>query len=201
MSLTEHSSTLFIISFLKHMVQNPLLRCQYNLCQHICKWKRAIIVCFVCCIDTLIPYGVTYIRLMYFILSIIWSNKISTDFITITAIVFVFFKCCFCEFNSIYYFKNIKSLIESYWPFIYIINHFLFKHLIQNWLSTVTETVVTPVVSDKEQQLFVLFVALINSYFYSDDYISLAYFLLSIMFWKKYLLILSLSHKESIFKF
>ena len=47
----------------------PAIRCHYNLCSSICKWQQSIILCFVCCIDTLIQlWCYKYsINLFYFI--------------------------------------------------------------------------------------------------------------------------------------
>ena len=94
---------------------------------------------------------------------------------------FGFFQMVFLRFNSIYYFKKKKnhclSLTEHSSTMLFI---YSFRNMIWNWLSAATATPVTLVVSEKKP-LFVLFVALINLYYYSDAYIPLTYFLSSII--------------------
>ena len=61
------------------------LHCHCNRCCFVLKWQISIIVCFVCCIDTLIRLRHYIYSIQLFILSTIFSDKISTGFVSITA--------------------------------------------------------------------------------------------------------------------
>ena len=75
------------------------------------KWQMAIIVCFACCISTLILLNfLIYFWFAHFILSIIFSNLISADFYAIKAtkvcLFFVLGKKLFLRFGCFIFFCN-----------------------------------------------------------------------------------------------
>ena len=128
-------------------------------CNHHCSSRKRqweIIISFARFINTIIWLGcyIYSIKLFYFINRLLKHN--------------LYWFCryqrkegiCFFEGEQNlfpqfdFFFHNINSLYESYWPFIYIIFFSLFKQIISNQLSADTTTVVFPVISDNRQSLF-----------------------------------------------
>ena len=72
-------------------------------------------------------YTIISFWLSHFILSIIFLNIISTNFVAITCLFFVLDRNLFLQFGCIYFSGKIKSSYEYYWPSIYIVYYFLFQ--------------------------------------------------------------------------
>ena len=122
MSHTDYLCALFIIYFLKNLIQNQLSAATATVVTPVVSDKgRSSFVLFFAFIQWY-DYVVVYFWLAYFILSIICLNTISTDFVTITenkvSLFSVFDERLFLCFDC--FFEKMRSLDESYWPFIYI---------------------------------------------------------------------------------
>ena len=89
-----------------------------------------------------------------------------------------FFNFCIC-IN----FQSGIPMSQFFLSTLFII--YFFKHLIWNQLSTTTATAVAPVINDNRKSLFVLFLSLIQSYYYGVTYIRLTSFVSSMVFLKK----------------
>ena len=123
---------IYIIShllFQKYMWK-PTLYWHCKHCSFSCKGLWAIIVCFVSFIKLMQFCSYIYsINLFYFINRLIEHNLYW--FFSVTAkkvsLFFLWGNICFCYLNDIIISKHMKPLYDSYWPFIYIIFHFLFQ--------------------------------------------------------------------------
>ena len=109
-------------------------------------------------------YGVTYFRLIYFILSIFCSNTISTCFVAISenevSLFFVLERKLFLRFDWFYFSIDLKSLYDSYLPLYTIFIIFIFNHPIWNQFSLLPlYTIVTPAVIENGPSSFFWFVA------------------------------------------
>ena len=91
--------------------------------------QRKIMVCFVCCIDTLIWLRCYIYFINLFILSMVFLNTISTYFVSITAKnMFFLVWILFMQFDWLNFFVNKMNLLsELYWPFICMIHYLFFQ--------------------------------------------------------------------------
>ena len=123
-------------------------------------------------------YVVIYFWLTYFILSIVGLKTISTEFFAITAnkvsLFFLFDQNLFLWFECFIILNNMKSLYESYWPYLYIIYHLFFQTSDLKQTSAATSNIVALVVSGKGKSSY-FFAALINWYNYVVIYFWLTY--------------------------
>ena len=71
---TDDISTWFYISFVVHIFQTSKQQYQCNSCHSSSKWQQEIIMCVVCCINTVIPLR-CYIVLIYLFHIINWFIK------------------------------------------------------------------------------------------------------------------------------
>ena len=113
-------------SFFKHLIWNRLSAAISTIVAIVVIYKgKSSLVLSIAFIHWC-NYLVIYILSTYFILSNVLLNTVSTGFVYITAKKGGF-QYLFIWFYWFYFTKNTKSLFESYWPFIYIIHHFLFQ--------------------------------------------------------------------------
>ena len=129
MSYTDHLSTLFLISFFKHMIKKSNQRCHWNRHHSSNKRQREIIIFCCCCTNTMIRLCCYICPINLFILSIIWSNTISTGLVATTSkkVSLFFIEFLFYESTDFIILNNIKLLYKSFWPFIHIIHYLSFQ--------------------------------------------------------------------------
>ena len=86
----------------------PTLCCHCNHRRYIYNWQRSIIICFFIALINWYNYVATYIQLIYSILPIIFSNRITADFVTITtnkvSLFFVFDQNLILGLDCFYFF-------------------------------------------------------------------------------------------------
>ena len=134
---TDHLSTLVFVSFFKHLIQNRLSAVTSTIISPVVSDNRqSLFVCFLC-INTMVELSCYIFLLTYSILSIIFSNIISTDFIAITEdkviLFFVFDRKLFLWFNCFYYLEQHKVIV---WVILTIYPHYLSSPFSKNWFGT-----------------------------------------------------------------
>ena len=166
MSHTEHLYVLFLLSIFQTSYSKPTLHCHCNQWRPSHKWKREILVFFLC-IDTMIRLRcyIYLIQIFYFINRLIEHNLYWFFYITEKKVSLFYFGSkvvSMIRINLLSWKKWSRCLsLTDHLSTLFIIS--FFKHLIQDWLSDATATTTATYISDNGQSLFVLLVALIHS--------------------------------------
>ena len=124
MSHTYYLSTLFLISFFKHLIWNWLSAATATVVAPVVSDKGQYLF-FNYCIDTLIQLHCFIFLIKYFILSIVWLNTISTNFVSVASKKIGLFICSgenlFLHFDSFYYSKIYEVVV---WVILIIYIHY-----------------------------------------------------------------------------
>ena len=118
-------------------------------------------------------YGVTYVRLTSFILSIVFLDTISTGLVAMkenkSSVFFVFERNLFQWFDWFYFLIHLKSFYVSYWLFIYIKCWFLFQTYSPKQILF-PATVYRRPSSCNRQRAIIVFLASLQTYNYGVTY-------------------------------
>ena len=146
MSLTNHLSTIFIISFFKNLVWNRLSAVNATYVVPVVSDNRQPWFVFFIVLIHSCNYISTYIQLTYFILSIVFLNTISTGFVVITekkvSLSFFVLKVVSKIWLVLLSRKTWSRclILTDHLSTLFVV--YFFKNLVQNRLSAATVTVV-----------------------------------------------------------
>ena len=158
----------FFVPLFKHLVWNRLSSATATVVAPVVTYKGQSLLVLSATLIQWYNYVVIYFWLTYFILSIVGLKTISTEFFAITAnkvsLFFLFDQNLFLWFECFIILNNMKSLYESYWPYLYIIYHLFFQTSDLKQTSAATSKIVALVVSGKGKSsyLFCCIVKLIQ---------------------------------------